>query len=79
MLDLNRRHFEEAREMYADLWLGFTELETEAPHFETVLGTGEKRTYYPPGLYAEITRFVARCPPARLLLSSLPKAIPTVP
>lgn len=63
ILDLNRHQFEEAREMYADLWLGFTELEiekflkgagfrnvetaivyreTEAPHFETVLGTGEK-------------------------------------
>jgi len=27
ILDLNRHHFEEAREMYADLWLGFTELE----------------------------------------------------
>jgi len=63
VLDLNRHHFEEAREMYADLWLGFTELELErylkgagfknvetavvyrepeAPHFETLLGTGEK-------------------------------------
>lgn len=63
VLDLNRHHFEEAREMYADLWLGFTELdlekylkgagfrnvdtavvyrETEAPHFETLLATGEK-------------------------------------
>jgi ArsR family transcriptional regulator len=63
ILDLNRHHFEEAREMYADLWLGFTELEiekylkgagfrnvetavvyreAEAPHFETVLGTGQK-------------------------------------
>ncbi|HEV3198158.1 MAG TPA: metalloregulator ArsR/SmtB family transcription factor [Bryobacteraceae bacterium] len=63
ILDLNRHHFEEAREMYADLWLGFTELEiekylkgagfrnvetavvyreAEAPHFETLLGTGEK-------------------------------------
>jgi ArsR family transcriptional regulator len=63
ILDLNRHHFEEAREMYADLWLGFTELEierylqaagfrnvetavvhreTEAPHFETLLGVGEK-------------------------------------
>jgi len=63
VLDLNRHHFEEAREMYADLWLGFTELElerylkgagfknvdtavvyreTEAPFFETLLGTGEK-------------------------------------
>jgi ArsR family transcriptional regulator len=29
ILDLNRHHFEEAREMYADLWLGFTELELE--------------------------------------------------
>jgi ArsR family transcriptional regulator len=29
VLDLNRHHFEEAREMYADLWLGFTELEVE--------------------------------------------------
>ena len=26
---LVRHHFEEAREMYADLWLGFTELELE--------------------------------------------------
>jgi ubiquinone/menaquinone biosynthesis C-methylase UbiE/biotin operon repressor len=63
VLDLNRHHFEEAREMYADLWLGFTELEIEKylksagfrnvetaivyrepdpPHFETLLGTGEK-------------------------------------
>jgi ArsR family transcriptional regulator len=63
ILDLNRHHFEQAREMYADLWLGFTELEierylqaagfrnvetavvhreTEAPHFETLLGVGEK-------------------------------------
>jgi ubiquinone/menaquinone biosynthesis C-methylase UbiE/biotin operon repressor len=29
ILDLNRHHFEEARELYADLWLGFTELEVE--------------------------------------------------
>jgi ubiquinone/menaquinone biosynthesis C-methylase UbiE/biotin operon repressor len=29
ILDLNRHQFEEAREMYADLWLGFTELELE--------------------------------------------------
>jgi ubiquinone/menaquinone biosynthesis C-methylase UbiE/biotin operon repressor len=29
ILDLNRHRFEEAREMYADLWLGFTELEIE--------------------------------------------------
>ena len=29
VLDLSRHHFEEAREMYADLWLGFTELEIE--------------------------------------------------
>jgi len=29
VLDLNRHHFEEAREMYADIWLGFTELELE--------------------------------------------------
>ena len=63
VLDLKNHHFEEAREMYADLWLGFTELEienylkgagfrnvettivfreTEAPHFETMLATGEK-------------------------------------
>src|SRR5437660_10690447 len=63
ILDLNRHQYEEAREMYADLWLGFTELEIakylkgagfrnvetavvyrepEAPHFETVLGTGQK-------------------------------------
>lgn len=63
VLDLKNHHFEEAREMYADLWLGFTELEiekylkgagfrnvettivyreAEAPHFETMLATGEK-------------------------------------
>jgi ArsR family transcriptional regulator len=29
VLELNRHHFEEAREMYADLWLGFTELDME--------------------------------------------------
>jgi ArsR family transcriptional regulator len=29
VLDLNRHHFEEARELYADVWLGFTELELE--------------------------------------------------
>src|SRR5215470_1244769 len=29
ILDLNRHQFEEAREMYADLWLGFTEMEIE--------------------------------------------------
>jgi ArsR family transcriptional regulator len=29
VLDLNRHRLEEAREMYADLWLGFTELEME--------------------------------------------------
>jgi len=29
VLDLNRHHFEDAREMYADVWLGFTELELE--------------------------------------------------
>jgi ArsR family transcriptional regulator len=29
VLDLNRHHFEEAREMYADVWLGFTELELQ--------------------------------------------------
>jgi ubiquinone/menaquinone biosynthesis C-methylase UbiE len=29
VLDLSRHHFEEAREMYADLWLGFTEFEIE--------------------------------------------------
>jgi ubiquinone/menaquinone biosynthesis C-methylase UbiE len=63
VLDLNRHQFEEAREMYADLWLGFTEVEldrylkragfgnvdtvivykeTEPPHLETILATGEK-------------------------------------
>ena len=29
ILDLNRHQFEEARELYADLWLGFSELELE--------------------------------------------------
>jgi ubiquinone/menaquinone biosynthesis C-methylase UbiE/predicted transcriptional regulator len=30
VLDLGRHRFEEARELYADLWLGFTEVELEA-------------------------------------------------
>ncbi|MBI3679059.1 MAG: metalloregulator ArsR/SmtB family transcription factor [Acidobacteria bacterium] len=30
ILDLIRHHFEEARELYADLWLGFTQVELEA-------------------------------------------------
>jgi ArsR family transcriptional regulator len=63
VLDLVRHNVEEARELYADLWLGFTEVEIdgflrgagfravetavvhrepEAPHFETLLGVGEK-------------------------------------
>jgi ubiquinone/menaquinone biosynthesis C-methylase UbiE/DNA-binding transcriptional ArsR family regulator len=63
VLDLVRHQFEEAREMYADVWLGFTEVElqrflrkngfesistsivhreSDTPHFETVLATGEK-------------------------------------
>jgi ArsR family transcriptional regulator len=29
ILDLVRHHFEQAREMYADLWLGFTEAELQ--------------------------------------------------
>jgi ArsR family transcriptional regulator len=40
ILDLNRHHFEEAREVYADLWLGFSELDLErylkASGFENV-------------------------------------------
>jgi ArsR family transcriptional regulator len=63
VLDLVRHHFEEARELYADQWLGFSESdlqeflrragfrnvsttvvhrETEAPHFQTLLGVGDK-------------------------------------
>ena len=63
VLDLVKHNFEEARAMYADLWLGFTKVElqrmvrtagfanvstavvhreTEAPHFETVLATGDR-------------------------------------
>jgi ArsR family transcriptional regulator len=30
ILDLSRHHFEEAREMYADLWLGFTSWRSNA-------------------------------------------------
>ena len=30
VLDLIRHNYEEAREMYADLWLGFTEVEVDA-------------------------------------------------
>jgi ubiquinone/menaquinone biosynthesis C-methylase UbiE len=63
VLDLNRHGVEEARELYADLWLGFAPVELtewlkrakfkavdaavvhredEAPHFETILATGER-------------------------------------
>jgi|ERR1700722_5722633 SAM-dependent methyltransferase len=63
VLDLVRHSFEEARELYADLWLGFGEVEIDrylcdagfrnvevsivhkeeqGPHFETLLGIGEK-------------------------------------
>ena len=63
VLDLLKHNFEEAREMYVDVWLGFSEYElrryletagfrnvetavvnrdTEAPHFETVLATGDR-------------------------------------
>ncbi len=63
VLDLLRHNFEEARDMYAHLWLGFSEVEMErflrnagfenvqtaivhredsAPHFETMLTTGDK-------------------------------------
>jgi ubiquinone/menaquinone biosynthesis C-methylase UbiE/DNA-binding transcriptional ArsR family regulator len=63
ILDLVKHNFEEAREMYAHLWLGFSEVEMlrflqqagfrniqtaivhrdeSAPHFETLLVTGDK-------------------------------------
>lgn len=42
VLDLNRHHFEEARELYADLWLGFTELELE--QFLRTAGFGKLET-----------------------------------
>ena len=63
VLDLLRHHFEEARELYADVWLGFSEVEvrqflesakfsavqtslvhreSEKPHFQTLLATGDK-------------------------------------
>jgi ArsR family transcriptional regulator len=63
VVDLLQHRFEEAREMYADVWLGFSEVELvgflertgfgaieaavvhreeAAPHFETLLVTGEK-------------------------------------
>jgi ubiquinone/menaquinone biosynthesis C-methylase UbiE/biotin operon repressor len=53
ILDLNRHHFEEAREMYADLWLGFTELEIERhlkaagfKHVETAVVFREQEAPY---------------------------------
>lgn len=63
ILDLLKHSFDEAREMYADVWLGFSQVELTnllraakfkrvevsvvhreeaAPHFETVMGIGEK-------------------------------------
>ena len=63
VLDLGKHRFEEAREMYADEWLGFNEAELEAmlekagfsavkaaivdkepeaPHFQTLLATGNR-------------------------------------
>ncbi len=65
VLDLVKHNFEQARELYADIWLGFTEVEarrllrragftnlgtsvvhreTKAPHFETLLAMGAKRS-----------------------------------
>jgi ArsR family transcriptional regulator len=53
ILDLSRHHFEEAREMYADLWLGFTELEIERhlkaaafKHVETAVVFREQEAPY---------------------------------
>ncbi len=63
ILDLLQHSFDQARELYADTWLGFSEVdlykmmqeagfqsiettivdrEAEAPHFQTLLATGEK-------------------------------------
>jgi len=46
ILDLNRHHFEEARELYADLWLGFTELEIEKLLYEAGLHDVETAVVY---------------------------------
>jgi ArsR family transcriptional regulator len=67
ILDLVKHRFEEARELYADEWLGFTETEldavlekagfhsvqtsvvhreAEAPHFQTLLAVGDKRSNF---------------------------------
>ena len=53
ILDLNRHQFEEAREMYADIWLGFTELEIEQylkaagfQKLETAIGHREQEAPY---------------------------------
>ncbi|MBV6430505.1 MAG: Ubiquinone/menaquinone biosynthesis C-methyltransferase UbiE [Bryobacteraceae bacterium] len=42
ILDLARHHYEQARELYADVWLGFTEVELTG-HLEKA-GFGEPRT-----------------------------------
>jgi ArsR family transcriptional regulator len=42
LLDLVRHHFEEARELYADLWLGFTAVELQ--RFLRKAGFGEIET-----------------------------------
>lgn len=63
VLDLLKHEFEQARELYADLWLGFAEVElqgfldqagfrnvlvrtvdreSEPPHFQTLLGMGDR-------------------------------------
>src|ERR1022692_623533 len=53
ILDLSRHNFEEAREMYADLWLGFTEVEIERhlkaagfKHVETAVVFREQEAPY---------------------------------
>src|SRR5258707_6438611 len=46
VLDLSRHHFEEAREMYADLWLGFPELEIERNFKGAAFPTLETATPY---------------------------------
>jgi len=55
ILDLGRHNFEKAREMYADLWLGFTELE-----IERYLKTRASRTWRRPWYTASRRRRTSR-------------------
>lgn len=64
ILDLRRHHFEEARDLYADLWLGFTEVELvdflRGPGFAAIDTATVHREDQPPHLETLLATAVKR-------------------